>query len=227
MPRAPRIDVGNEFYHVINRANNRTQIFHNDKEYQHFERLLREAKERIPMRILAYVLMPNHWHLVLHTENDGDLSLFMQWLTLTHTQQYRAKTQTIGHGHLYQGRYKSFLVEKDSYLVQLIRYVERNPHRAKLVQSAEEWRWGSAWRRYYGDTKERGFLDALPIDLPRGYRISLNEKEDDEQLSTIRNSVNRGRPLGAERWVGKKVSQFGLLLTVRSRGRPKNSEKGT
>ncbi|OGZ04778.1 MAG: hypothetical protein A2845_06280 [Candidatus Lloydbacteria bacterium RIFCSPHIGHO2_01_FULL_49_22] len=224
MPRAPRVDVGNEVYHVINRANNRAQIFNNEKEYQHFERLLKEAKVHVPMRILAYVLMPNHWHLVLHPENDGDLALFMQWLTLTHAQQYRAKTKTIGHGHLYQGRYKSFLVEKDNYLIQLLRYVERNPHRAKLVKRAEDWRWGSAWRRYHGTSKEQQLLHVPPIDLPRGYRAWLNEKEEVEQLVTIRNSVNRGRPLGTEGWTGKKITQFGLALTMRSRGRPK---KGT
>ena len=173
------------------------------------------------------VLMPNHWHLVLHPKRDGDLATFMQWLTLTHTQQYHARTKTIGHGHLYQGRYKSFLVQKDKYLLQLIRYVERNPLRATLVRRAEDWQWGSAWRRYQGTTKEKKLLDDLPVDLPRGYRNWLNEKEKEEELREVRNSVNKGTPYSTMNWVEKMVSNFDLVLTTRPRGRPKNHEKGT
>ena len=224
MGRAPRVDVGGVIYHVINRANNRSEIFHTDKDYQHFEGLLLEAKEETGMRILAYVLMPNHWHLVLHPSKDGDLARFMHWLTLTHTQQYHAKTKTIGHGHLYQGRYKSFIVEEDSYLIQLIRYVERNPFRAKFVRLAENWQWGSAWRRYHATPKDKRLLDTLPVDLPRGYRSWLNEREDNETLEQIRTSVNKGTPYGTMKWVEKMVGKFDLRLTTRTRGRPR---KGT
>ncbi len=221
MSRAPRIDVGNEVYHVINRANGRVKIFHSDKDYQHFEKLLLEAKERNDMRILAYVLMPNHWHLVLYPRKDGDLQTFMQWLTLTHTQQYHVKTKTIGYGHLYQGRYKAFLVQKDTYLLQLIRYVERNPLRAKLVKKAEQWQWGSAYRRYLGTVKERKLLTEPPLDLPRDYRSWLSEKEDTEGLQAIRLSVNKGKPYGTIAWVERMVEKFNLELTTRGVGRPK------
>ena len=87
MGRAPRVDVRNFAYHVLNRANNRSTIFAKPEEYRHFEDLLEEAVKRYNMRLLAYVLMPNHWHLILYPRGDGDTSLFMQWLTLTHTQQ--------------------------------------------------------------------------------------------------------------------------------------------
>ncbi len=110
MPRAPRVDVGDQIYHVINRANGRQTIFKTPEVYRQFEQLLKTAVEEKGMRVLAYVLMPNHWHLVLYPHNDGDLGRFMQWLTLTHTQQHRARTETIGYGQLYQGRYKSFLI---------------------------------------------------------------------------------------------------------------------
>src|SRR3989338_289077 len=150
MGLAPRIDLADLIYHIINRANNRHTIFHTPEDYQHFERLLEEAAQRTSMRILAYVLMPNHWHIVLQPKEDGDIAVFMQWLTLTHTQQCHAKTQTIGHGHLYQGRYKSFLIEKDSYLLAAIKYVERNPVRAGLAKKVESWQWGSGYRRLEG-----------------------------------------------------------------------------
>ena len=137
MPRAIRTDVGNYCYHVINRANARLPIFFKEEDYVLFEQVLEEAKEKYDMRILAYILMPNHFHLVLYPKNDGDLSKFMQWLTLTHTQRWHNQKMTRGTGHLYQGRYKSFLIEEDNHLLSVIRYVERNALRANLVKKAE------------------------------------------------------------------------------------------
>ena len=99
-------------------------------DYQQFEQVLHEARLRTGMRILAYCLMPNHWHLVLWPAADGTLSRFMTWLTLTHTQRWHASRSSAGAGHLYQGRYKSFLVQADEHLVSVCRYVERNPRRA-------------------------------------------------------------------------------------------------
>jgi len=228
MARAPRIDVGGEVYHVINRGNARRQIFYTPADYQHFETLLTDAAEQFSMRILAYVLMPNHWHLVLYPHKEGDLSKFMQWLTLTHTQQYHAKRKTIGNGHIYQGRYKSFLVQKDSYLLRLIRYVERNPLRAGLVKQAEDWQWGSAWRRYNGRPVEKKLLTKFP-DMPHGYRQWLNahDEGDKAELTSIRTSVNKGRPFGTEGWVEKVVKQFSLGSTMRGPGRSRKGENGT
>jgi REP element-mobilizing transposase RayT len=133
MGRAPRTDVANYVYHVLNRANGRATLFKKEGDYTMFETVLREAKERTDMRILAYCIMPNHWHLVLYPRKNGNLSTFVNWLTLTHTQRWHAAHRTIGHGHLYQGRYKSFLCETDAHFIQLVRYVERNPLRAHLV----------------------------------------------------------------------------------------------
>src|SRR3989344_1043301 len=143
MPRASRVDIGGLVYHVINRANARAQIFRTDKDYRLFESALEEAKDLTDMRILVYCLMPNHWHLVLYPRQDGDLQRFMTWLTMTHTRRWHVAHRTIGSGHLYQGRYKSFLVQTNEYFLQLCRYVERNPLRAKLVTKAEQWRWSS------------------------------------------------------------------------------------
>ena len=125
MPRNARVDVGGEIYHVINRANGRHQIFNTDKDYKLFEQLLFETKELIDMRILAYELMPNHWHLALYPKNDRDLGVFMHRLSNAHTRKVHALTKTNGSGHLYQGRYKSFLVDTGSYLLTLIKYIER------------------------------------------------------------------------------------------------------
>ncbi len=137
MGRALRINVGNYVYHVLNRANARAQIFDDDKDYQLFEQILTEAKEKYDMRLLSYCLMPNHWHFVVHPKKDGDLSKFMNWLTLTHTQRWHARKKTTGQGHLYQGRYKSFLCQDNNHFLILARYVERNALRANLTDKAE------------------------------------------------------------------------------------------
>ena len=140
MARAPRVDVGDLVYHVINRANGRMTIFEEEWMYQDFEYLLNEMRELYSVRILAYTIMPNHWHLLLYPRQDGDLSAGMGWLGTAHTRRYHAQTHTIGGGHLYQGRYKSFLVDDDTYLLTVIKYIERNPVRAKLSKTAESWR---------------------------------------------------------------------------------------
>ncbi|MEK7118518.1 MAG: transposase [Patescibacteria group bacterium] len=103
------------------------QIFDTESDYRLFEKLLWDAKELTDMRILAYVLMPNHWHLVLYPKNDGDLGMFMRRLTNAHTRHVHTRTKTVGSGHLYQERYKSFIVDTDNDLLALITYVERNP----------------------------------------------------------------------------------------------------
>src|SRR3989344_4743534 len=143
MARQPRIDLGNYPYHVLNRANARLPIFFNEDDFAMFESILEDACEEYDMRMLAYCLMPNHFHLVVYPHKDGELQKFMQWLTLTHTQRWHAKNNTTGTGHLYQGRYKSLLVQDDTHLLGLIRYVERNPLRAHLVRKLDNWRFSS------------------------------------------------------------------------------------
>ena len=139
MGRAPRVDLAGYIYHVINRANGRREIFHTDNDYSAFEQIMQEAKDRVNIDIYSYCIMPNHWHLVLSPKQDGDLSKFTGWLTLTHTQRRHAFQHSVGEGHIYQGRYKSFLVSPDEYFLQLVRYVEQNPLRAKLVNKSQQW----------------------------------------------------------------------------------------
>ncbi len=219
MPRLPRIDVGGEIYHVINRANARLQIFFDEDDFKLFETILEEAKKKFTMRILAYCLMPNHFHLVLYPQHDGDLQKCMQWLTLTHTQRWHTKNKTIGTGHLYQGRYKSFLVQGDKHLLSVIRYVERNPLRARLVKKAENWGFSSLSRRLSNSPQKQTMLASWPIEMPRDYLEFVNIPMGKEEEDTIRYSVNRGKPFGSSGWVGKMIDRFKLEATVRNRGR--------
>jgi putative transposase len=88
--------------YVLNRANARMTIFRNDADYEAFERVLSEAVARTQTRLLSYCLMPNHWHLIVWPREDGELSEFVGWLTLTHTQRWHAFRRSIGTGHVYQ-----------------------------------------------------------------------------------------------------------------------------
>ncbi|TSC69060.1 MAG: putative transposase [Parcubacteria group bacterium Gr01-1014_56] len=221
MGRALRTDVGGQVYHVLNRANARLPLFRKKADYELFEKVLEEAKEKIGMRILSYCIMPNHWHLVLYPQHDGELSKFVNWLTLTHTQRWHASHRTIGYGHLYQGRYKSFLCEKDEHFVQLVRYVERNPLRANLVRQAEDWRWGSAWRRQRGTPRQRTLLDEWPVSMPRAYSKLLNEPQSEAEVAAMRRSVTRGNPFGSDVWTGNVIKKYDLEITIRPRGRPR------
>ncbi len=226
MPRSSRVDVGGHIYHVINRAVGRLQIFNSPEEYLDFLNMIREVKTWVDVDLLAYTCMPNHWHIVMRTREDGDLSKFMHRLTNMHTRHVHSKTHTIGTGPLYQGRYKSFLVSSDEYLSILLRYVERNPVRARIVDRAEDWRWGSAWVRTNGNIEQKKIL--LPLELLEdeiyfpsniaAYLEWVNTPDEDEILRPIRNAVKRGVPYGRPAWVSQMVAQYGLESTVRLPG---------
>lgn len=223
MPRNARVDVGGQFYHVINRANGRLQIFQTPDDYRLFETLLEEAVELFDIQLVAYTVMPNHWHLVVSTQNDGDLGQFMHRLSNSHTRKVHARTNTNGAGHLYQGRYKSFLVETDAYLLTLIRYVERNPVRALLVSVCEEWQWGSAHRRLNGSAMQKKLLAAPPLELPHDYQQWINTLEKEDDLASLRLSVNKSLPYGRESWVNAMIDRYKLQSTTRGQGRPRKN----
>ena len=222
MPRIERVDVGNTIYHVINRANARVKIFDDTNDYINFEIVLEEAIEKFDMRLLAYCIMPNHWHLVLYPKKDGDLALFMGWLTNTHTRRWHTLKKTVGNGHLYQGRYKSFICQDDFHLLALVRYVERNAKRANLVEQAEDWKWSSSWRRVHGVSSQKRILSAWPISMPSDYLKYLNdESQNGEEINTIRKSIVKNIPFGNDIWCDGIVKKLKLEQTLRGAGRPK------
>lgn len=142
MPRPLRLAPAGLCFHVINRGNGRATVFHKPEDYAAFLRILALGCERIDMRLLAWCMMPNHFHLVLWPLRDGDLARWMQWVTTCHVRRYHRHYK--GSGHVWQGRYKAFVAQDTSYLLTMLRYVERNPVRAGLAARAEEWPWSSA-----------------------------------------------------------------------------------
>lgn len=208
-------------YHVLNRANARQTIFDGDGDYLAFEQALAEAQERISMRILAWCLMPNHWHLVLWPYGDRELSDFMRLVTLRHTHRWHAYHGTAGSGHLYQGRFKSFVVQDDSHFLAVCRYVERNALRATLVERAEDWRWGSLWRERHRDLNRAPQIHEWPVARPHDWMELVNRAETPAELQSVRQCIERGTPFGQTPWRDGVVRLLQLECTLRPRGRPK------
>ena len=227
MGRPKRAADGGLIYHVLNRANARMTIFEKEADYEAFETVLDEAVARTETRLLAYCLLPNHWHLVVWPEEDGELSRFTGWLTLTHTQRWHAHRRSMGSGHVYQGRFKSFPVQDDDHYYTVCRYVERNALRANLVPRAEDWRWNSLHRWSCGTAKEKSLLAAWPLPRRPGWCEYVNASQTEAELAALRRCVTRGCPFGDDSWSDRMVRRLGLQSTLRPRGRPKRPKNGS
>ncbi|HEV2293183.1 MAG TPA: transposase [Tepidisphaeraceae bacterium] len=225
MPRRPRAATGGMFFHVLNRAVGRERLFRKEADYAAFLRIIDEVQQRLPARLLVYCLMPNHWHLVLWPAGDGELSEFMRLLTVTHTQRWHAHHHSAGTGPLYQGRFKSFPIERDEHLLAVCRYVERNALRAKLADRAERWRWGSLWQRTNpGPVEGMPSLmswEDCPVQRPAQWTEWVNRPQSTAEEAAIAESIRRGRPYGDAAWQRRTAAKLGLQSSLRPRGRPR------
>ena len=219
MARRARSVIGGETYHVMNRGNCRMRIFRKPADYLAFMRLMEEGRQRTGMRILAYCLMPNHWHMVLWPRNREDLAAFVGWVSNTHVRRWREHRRSVGEGHLYQGRFKSFAAQAGKGLYEVLRYVEGNARRAKLVESAEAWAYGSL---YAGpqQREDRVELAAWPVPRPQNWAARVNEPIAAAELNLLRLHLQRERPYGDAEWTADAVRRMGLEWTMRDRGRP-------
>jgi putative transposase len=221
MPRRLREAPGDVIYHVLNRAVGRTTLFQSTDDYQRFESVLEETHERTGIRILSYCLMPDHWHLLLRPREDGELSEVMRWLTVTHTQRCHAAHGTSGTGPIYQGRFRSFPVQNNQHFLDVARYVEQNPLRARLIKRAQDWQWSSLWRRSQRDKYLLWMLARWPVTRPTDWTRRVNRSFAAADLAVLRQSVNRGQPYGNSRWIKLTAERLDLESTLRPRGRPR------
>jgi putative transposase len=235
MPRQARHAPGGLIYHVLNRGVGRQILFRHDDDYAAFVRVLAEVLAAQPMRVLGWCLMGNHWHLVLWPQRDGELARFMQRLTITHVRRWVEQRHRVGWGSVYQGRYKSFVVQDDAHLLTVLRYVERNPVRAGIVKRAEKWRWSSL-----GQLAAALATAGAQADEPIAPRIEIarwpvarrtdwikwvNRPQRQSELQAIQRSLAHNRPFGSDAWTSQMETRLGLG-PLRGRGRPKGAGKG-
>jgi putative transposase len=194
-------------------------MFHKSGDYEAFLTILGEGLKRVPCRVLALCLMPNHWHLVLWPRADGDLSRLMGWVTNTHVKRHRQHYEDKIGGHLYQGRFKSFPVQDDGHLLTVLRYVEANPLRCGLGERARDWQWSSCSLR--ANRVFSSLLSDWPLPPPMDWENLVESRWADQELEQIRTSVRRGNPFGHEHWACQTAKMLGLEATLRRAGRPR------
>ena len=221
MPRTARAVEADGYYHVLNRGNGRCDLFHKPADFDAFVRVLAVGLERYPVELLAWCLMSNHWHVVVEVSQVEKLSQWVHGICNRHVRLFHRGRRDLGGGHIYQGRYKAFRIEDESYLQQVLRYVEANPVRAGLVQRGRDWPWSSLSQ----DEIKRGLVAMVRPRLQMWRRDESWEKAVDlpqvsAALEALRQSVLRGTPYGSPDWVRHLISQHGMETTQRPRGRP-------
>ena len=225
MPRQSRDDRSGQIYHVLNRGNQRQEIFHKPEDYEAFIRVLAEGLQKYPLELFSFTLMPNHWHLVLRPAKDGQMGRLLRWVTATHTLRYRGHYHNRGGGHLYQGRFKSFPIDDDEHFYVVCRYVERNPLRAGLVHAAKDWPHGSLYRWNQSKEPDPKLLSPWPIRRLPGWNERVDTALTAGELKELRACVDRSRPYGSEEWVEQVAERHGLWHTLRPAGRPRKRPK--
>ena len=217
--------MGGIVFHFMNRGVRRLRLFESDGDYRAFLDCAVEAKQRVPVRLLAYCVMPNHFHMVAWPAEDGELSAFMRLMTAAHSTRWHAFRGSKGTGAVYQDRYRAFAVQTERYFFNVCRYVERNPVRAGLVDWAEDWSWSSLPR----DRNSCNVLqtDPWPLSKPPDWTEFVNGADTPEELRELRRCVRRGRPFGDPEWVTETAKRLDIERTTRRPGRPRvEQQKG-
>lgn len=159
MPAGPRLILENACYHVTARGNQKQRVFLDEDDYQEFFKRLRKYKEKYGLKLYAFCLMPNHIHLVGELEESRHLARFMQALLRSYTEHFNKKHNKVG--HLWQGRFNSRVITKDAYLRDCLNYVEFNPVRAGIAESAGTYCWSSYKERSLGKICKPTLVDTF------------------------------------------------------------------
>jgi putative transposase len=189
MPRPPRILPDGVPQHIVNRGNRRSTVFRESADFIGFLGALADATDRTRVRLLAFCLMPNHWHLVLWPIAGHEISAYMQIVMNAHIRDLHRRHGTSGTGHIYQGRYKNSPILSERQFVNVCRYVEANPFCAGLVARAEKWKWSSLVTD--GPAENINILTPWPFRRPEGWLEAVNRPQSDEIKREIKRNLRR------------------------------------
>jgi REP-associated tyrosine transposase len=226
MGRVNRLIDSDFVYHVVNRGNNRQDVFHDESDYRAYLESLERTQLRYPFRLFGYCLLTNHVHLLLRTEPGVSVSRIMQSLTVAHTWRYHRRHS--GVGHVWQGRFKSPVVQDDSHFWTVLRYIEANPLRAGLTGDPADYPWSSYLAHGLGH--EDPLLTPIPdwSDLGRTepirravWRRKVRAALPEQELSAIRQSLASGRPFGTLDWSASLADALGISREPKPPGRPR------
>lgn len=226
MPRGPRTVMPEFPHHVIHRGNNRQAIFHRNTDYRFFMNTISEAKKEFNCLLYGYCLMSNHIHMIIQPSHKDSLSKMIKMIAGRYTRYINKVYNRTG--TIWEGRFKSSPIQKESYLQACIRYIEMNPLRAKIVADLKEYPWSSYNKRAYG--KSDPILDIDPYYLELGktnaerinaYRTWFNNLIPKEELDCIKVGVERSLPIGSGGFSTDLSKRLGMEIGVRPRGRPR------
>jgi putative transposase len=231
MGRQPRPVASGLFYHALNRGNNRGPVFFAPDDYHTFLKALAQTQQRYPFHLFGYCLMTNHFHLLLQPEDGVSISRVLQSLTVAHTWHYHKGHGSVG--HVWQGRFRSPVVQDDEHALTVLRYLEANPLRAGMVADLADYPWSSYAAHALGQA------DALLSPLPCWERLGATEAArqrwwrglvhtplTEDELAGLRRSVTSGRPYGEASWAKAMGQRLQLRFSERGRGRPRKQRAG-
>lgn len=219
MPRLLRAVAVGYPHHVTQRGNYQQPVFEKTEDYEKYLQWLTEYSRKYSLKIWAYCLMTNHVHFVVVPAKDDALARTFNTLHMRYAQYYNRKTNS--HGHLWQGRYFSCVLD-EGHLYAAMRYVENNPARAGIVQKASEYKWSSAHAHISDNVKVDPVLsdDCFLTKEIKNWKEYLLEQADGSRIRNIRENTKAGRPCGDENFVKQVETLLGKRLTALPRGRP-------
>ena len=225
MPRPLRPIADGLVYHVINRGNNRQAVFGSEGDFHAFLKAIADLKERMPFDLYGYCLMSNHIHLLVRPRKLS-ISRIVQSLLVSQTQRFHRFHRS--GGHVWQGRFKSPVIQDDDHLLTVLRYIEANPLRAGMVERAGDYPWSSF--ACHGEGRNDPLLDAVAsyealatyaAVRQRRWSAYVHAQPEEAETAAIRRSSATGLPYGEAGWVDRLAARLKLDLTIRARGRPR------
>jgi len=218
MPRIARLTAPGYPHHITQRGNNRTQVFFDDDDRQEYLSLLSKYAQKYFLKIWAWCLMDNHVHLLAVPEVETSLARGIGLTNMLYTQYLNRKLRQSG--RIWQNRFFSCVVENNTYLWAVARYIERNPLKVGLAEKAEDYRWSSAKAHLTGARDELlSQPDWLDVSMRSDY-ADFFRTEDNEQNNLIRKATRTGRLFGSEYFVERLESELNRRIRVKKTGRP-------